>query len=352
MASDTAMAPSNAMAASASLETASLFRALTALCCIAALVAGASPAQARPAPKPATTNIIVSAGKKDMPSHVLARQLATALFEASNGTLDPHVVETPGSVQNVIGAVRTHGNYVFTATPSLIHQAQKGEKPFPHSPRYGELRALFPLPYTTVHWVVRQDSGIKGFADLPGHAFVAGSKGTYSEWITEAVLQEMGLADRAQLIDIEPSAASGALVDNKVSGMALAGAYPMPHLVDIAKATRIRLLAIAPDDAKRVLATEDGLVMQTIPKDTYPGVDTDTLTLAVPAGVYTTQAMSDATAYAITKIFWAQHFVLAKRNPVWTAINAGDVAAMGVKLHKGALRYYEEAGVAVPPSLK
>lgn len=347
MASDTAKAPSNAMTASASLS-----RALTVLCCVVAVAAGVPGANARPVPKPATTDITVSAGKKDMPSHLLARQFATALFEASNGTLDPHVVETPGSVQNVIGAVHTRGNYVFTATPSLIHQAQKGEKPFPHSARYGEIRALFPLPYTTVHWVVRQDSGIKGFADLPGHAFVAGSKGTYSEWITEAVLQELGLADRAQLIDIEPTAAVGALVDNKVAGMALAGAYPIAHLVDIAKATRIRLLAIAPEDARKVLATEDGLVAQTIPKDTYPGVDNDTLTLAVPAGVYTTEAMSDATAYAITKIFWAQHFVLAKRNPVWTAINAGDVAAMGVKLHKGALRYYEEAGVAVPASLK
>jgi TRAP transporter TAXI family solute receptor len=333
------------------------FRSIAVACAMAASLVGHPTAQARAVPRPAppapaVTDVTVSAGKKDMPSHVMARQFATALFEASNGTLDPHVVETPGSVQNIIGAVHAHPNYVFTATPSLIHQAQKGEKPFPHSPRYQEIRALFPLPYTTVHWVVRQDSGIKSFADLPGHAFVAGSKGTYSEWITEAVLQSLGLAQRAQLIDIEPDAAQGALVDNKVSGMALAGSYPMPRLVEIAKAAPLRLLGLSTDEAKKVLSTEDDLVTQTIPKDTYPGVDTDTTTLAVPAGVYTTEAMSDATAYAITKIFWAQHFVLAKRNPVWTAINAGDVAAMGVKLHKGALRYYEEAGVAVPQSLK
>lgn len=304
------------------------------------------------AAKDATTKITVSAGTKDMPSHLLARQFATALFEASNGTLDPHVIETAGSVQNVIGASKRHANYVFTATPSLIHQAQKGEKPFSRNLRYSGVRALFPLPYTTVHWVVRQDSGVKTLADLPGHTFVAGNKGTYSERITEGVLQVLGLAERVPLIDIDPAAASDALAENKVNGLALAGSYPMPRLLEIARTTPIRLLGLSADDLRKVLAADDGLAAQTIPRNTYAGVDVDTSTVAVPAGTYTTQQMSDATAYAITKTFWSQHFVLAKRNPVWTAINASDVAAMGVKLHKGALRYYEEAGVTVPASLK
>ncbi len=62
--------------------------------------------------------------------------------------------------------------------------------------------------------------------------------------------------------------------------------------------------------------------------------------------------MSNATAYAVTKAFWSQKDVLARRNPPWDAVTPDALAALGVKLHKGALRYYKEAGVNVPAALR
>jgi hypothetical protein len=94
------------------------------------------------------------------------------------------------------------------------------------------------------------------------------------------------------------------------------------------------------------------MVAATIPKNTYPGQDADIATIGLPAGAYTSTAMSSQMAYAITKAFWSQKAALARRNPPWNAVTPAALATLGVKLHKGALRYYREAGIKVPAALR
>ena len=43
---------------------------------------------------------------------------------------------------------------------------------------------------------------------------------------------------------------------------------------------------------------------------------------------------------------------MAVRNPAWQAMTGLAVATLGIKLHPGALRYYKEASIAVPASLR
>jgi len=104
--------------------------------------------------------------------------------------------------------------------------------------------------------------------------------------------------------------------------------------------------------AQSVQAAIDSTVAQTIPKGTYSGVSQEVTSVALPAGAYTTTRMSNATAYAVTKAFWSQKATLARRNPPWAAVTPDALAALGVKLHRGALRYYKEAGVSVPAALR
>jgi uncharacterized protein len=121
---------------------------------------------------------------------------------------------------------------------------------------------------------------------------------------------------------------------------------------ELARAMPIRMLSLSPDELAKVLAADDSTVAQIIPKGTYPGVGQEITSVALPAGAYTTTRMSNATAYAITKAFWSQRDSLARRNPSWDAITSDSLGSLGVKLHKGALRYYKEAGVTVPAALR
>lgn len=302
--------------------------------------------------KEATTSITVRAGKSDSANYLLARQFSEALALAGNGAFTLDVRESQGSVQNVIDAPKSSTNTVFTASHSVIRQARRGAKPFEKNPAYYDIRALFPIPFQTVHWVVRQDSGIQSIADLAGHSFVPGNKGSISERLTATVLQVIGIDKKVQLLDIDVAGAPAAVMSNKVSGLALAGSFPIPMVNEIAKATPIRLLGLGPTEITKILSADDSTVQQVVPKGTYPGVDSDVATIAVPAGAYTTRRMSQQTAYALTKAFWSQQPALASRNPAWRAATASTIPALGIKLHTGALRYYDEAGITVPASMR
>lgn len=323
-------------------------RRIFAAACAGALLLAAAPVHAASDP-PAIT---VRAGKADSTSHALAMQFAEAVASGANGALTLVVEESQGSVQNILDA-RGHGaNYVFTTPPNLIAQAKRGDRPFRRDARYGEIRALFPLPAQTMHWVVRADSGVERFADLAGKPFVPGGKGSFGERQTASALHVLGLEDQVQLIDIDGAGAKTALAQGQVIGVALAGAYPLAQVKDLAQAVPVRLLGLSRAELAKVLAADDSIVAFTIPKGIYPGIDQEVASVALPAGAYTTTRMSSATAYAVTKAFWSQKEALAQRNPPWDAVTPAALANLGVKLHKGALRYYKEAGIRVPAGLR
>ncbi len=317
---------------------------------VGVLVAGLPAPQTQA--KDATVAITVRAGKPDSPNYLLARQFSEALVLAGNGYFTLDVKESQGSVQNVIDAPKGVANTLFTASHSVIAQAHRGARPFEPNPAYNDIRSLFPIPFQTVHWLVRQDSGITALADLAGHSFIPGNKGSVSERLTGTILQILGIDRKIQLIDIDVASAPTAVMNNKVSGLAVAGFYPLPIVNEIGKATPIRLLGLTPPELAKMLGADDSIAQQVIPKGTYPSVDYDVSTIAVQAGVYTTRKMSADTAYALTKGFWSQLAPLKQRNPAWNATSPATIPALGIKLHPGALRYYDEAGISVPAGMR
>jgi uncharacterized protein len=312
--------------------------------CLAVLLPAALPARAADAPPPIT----IRAGKADSPNHALAVQFAEAVANGANGALTLVIEESQGSVQNVMDAPRRGANYVFTTAPSVIAQARRGDKPFRHNARYGDIRALFPIPPLTMHWVVRADSGIQHFADLAGKPFIPGGKGSFAERQTASLLHVLGLEETALLIDMDAAGAPAALANKQAAGMALSGPFPIAALIELGGKVPLRLLSLSEGDLAKVLAADDSLTAEVIPNGTYAWAAEDVTTVALPAGAYTTTRMSDATAYAITKAFWTQRQALVERNPAWGAVAPTALPMLGVALHRGALRYYREIGLKPP----
>lgn len=292
------------------------------------------------------------AGKSDSPYHALALELVAALSQPGSNAPAISVQESQGSVQNVIDAAQEPTPHLFTAPPNAISEARRGNKPYGKDPHYADVRSLFPIPLQTMHWVVRKDGDIKSFTDLSGHPFAPGPRGSFSERQTATVLKLLGLEDRAQLVDIDVNAAGPALASKQIAGFATAGSYPIPALATLAGTAPIELLSLTPSQVKQERASDGTTVATTIPKGTYPGIDTDTLTVALPAGIYTTRRLSNDDAYRITKAFWTNLAALAQNAPAWRAVQPAMLSLLGAKLHPGALKYYREAHITVPASLR
>jgi len=300
-------------------------------------------AAAAPAPP-----IALRAGKADGPYYALAKELVAALGRLASPAPTIALEESQGSVQNVIDAAGERARALFTAPPNVIAEARHGDKPYGKNPHYQDIRALFPIPFQTMHWVVRADSGVTSFAGLAGRPFIPGTRGSLGERQTAALLKLLGLESKVQLIDIDSSAAPSALKSKQVIGFAIAGPYPIPALRALAGEVPLQLLSLSSEQRSRALASDGTTVAMTIPHGTYPGVDDDVLTVALPAALYATTRLSASDAYRITKAFWTGRTALSASDPVWASVAPAQVSMLGAKLHAGALRYYREIGVKVP----
>jgi TRAP transporter TAXI family solute receptor len=284
--------------------------------------------------------------------YLMTVQLAEMLRTATDGRITATVEESQGSVQNVREAPRRPGPFVFTSPPSLVRDAGAGRAPFTDGAGYDQIRALWTMPPVTMHWVVRADAGITSFQDLVGKSFVAGGRGTFTERSTRELFRRLGLEGRVTAPEVELGAAINAMRNRQIDGFASGSSHPAANLQELAVGTPIRLLALDATLLAGLQEADPTVASVVIPANTYQGVTTDTTTVAIPVGAYGTRTLDDATAYELTRTFWSRRAEMARANPWWNAVAPEQVVALGVKLHPGAVRYYTEAGIAVPDALK
>ncbi|GAB5470011.1 MAG: TAXI family TRAP transporter solute-binding subunit [Rhodospirillales bacterium] len=288
----------------------------------------------------AETRVTYKSAKSTSSYFQMAVQLAEAIKAGTKGEIILTVEESQGSVQNVMEAAVRPGNYVFTTPPVLVRLAQGGKAMFEgkENPKFEEIRALFPIPSLTMHFVVRADSGIDDFADLEGKTLLLG-KGSFGAREGAKYLDLFGLTDKVDLADAELSNAGPALKNGQIDGFVTAGSFPAPNVIEAAAGTGVRVLSLS--DAQIAATKRTKLV---IPAGTYAGQEEAIVTTSLPVVAYTTTQMDEATAYEMTKTYWMEKAKMAESAPWWAGVNQGLMANITGKIHPGALKYYEEAG--------
>lgn len=296
----------------------------------------------------AETRVTYKSAKTTSSYYQMAVQIAEAMKKGSDGGIIVTVEESQGSVQNVKEAAKRPGNYVFTTPPVLVKLAQKGLAMFKGKtdPKFANIRALFPIPSLTMHFVLRSDSGVKSFADLADKTMLIG-KGSFGAREGAKYLKLFGLDGKVKLANVELNAAVNALKNKQIDGFVTAGSYPAPNVIEAAASTGVMLLSLNDEQVKKTKRTK--LV---IPGGTYAGVAGDTVTTSLPVVAHTTTAMDDDTAYALTKTYWAQKKAMGADHAWWNGVSAALLTNVYGKIHPGALRYYDEAGMTVPAAAR
>lgn len=300
------------------------------------------------APVGAETRVTFKSAKTTSSYYQMAVQFAEAIKAGTNGDVIVTVEESQGSVQNVKEAAKRDGNYVFTTPPVLVKLAQKGIAMFKDKgdPKFSDIRALFPIPSLTMHFVMRSDSGVTDFAGLEGKTVLIG-KGSFGAREGAKYLKLFGLEGKVTLANVELNAAVAALKNKQIDGFVTAGSYPAPNVIEAAASTGITVLSLSDEQIKTTKRTR--LV---IPAGTYAGVDSDIITTSLPVVAHTTTAMDDATAYILTKTYWAQKDTMGTNAAWWNGVSGAMLSNVYGKLHPGALKYYDEAGITVPDALR
>lgn len=300
------------------------------------------------APAVSETRVTYKSAKSASSYYQMAVQIAEAMQEASDGEISVTVEESQGSVQNVMETRARGADYVFTTPPVLVQLAQGGRAMFEGKgdPAFDDIRALFPIPSLTMHFVMSEESGAETFNDLKGKTILLG-KGSFGAREGEKYLGLFGVKDEVEVADVELSNAVPALKNGQIDGFVTAGSWPAPNVVEAAASTGVTVLSLSDEQIAETKRTK--LV---IPAGTYAGQDADIVTTSLPVVAYTTTKMDDDTAYSLTQTYWEQKGKMAEAAKWWAGVDEGLMGNITGKIHPGAVRYYDEAGMSLTDAQK
>ena len=301
------------------------------------------------APAQAETRVVYKSAKSGTSYYQMGVELANAIKAGSDGDIILTLEESQGSVQNVMEAAVRKGHYVFTSPPGLVKAAMAGQGAFEKRPAesFAGIRALFPIPSLTMHFVTRRDGdAVERMADLEGKRILLG-KGSFGATEGEKYFKLFGLDGKVKIASAELGNAADALKNGQIDGFVTAGSFPAPNLVQAAASNKVALVSLTDEQI-----AQTGRGRQIISAGTYAGVDEDVATTFLPVDAFASAGMDDDTAYQLTRMFWQQKQEMSEHAPWWRAVEPGMLMDSGIKLHPGAIRYYDEAGVSVPDALR
>ena len=289
----------------------------------------------------AETRITYKSAKSTSSYYQMGVELSEAVKNGTNSKITVTLEESQGSVQNVMEVKGRTNNYVFTTPPVLVKLARGGKAMFKEKshPRFDEIRALFPIPSLTMHFVMSNKSGVNNFSGMEGKTILLG-KGSFGAREGAKYLKLFGLEGKVTLAEVELSNAVPALKNGQIDGFVTAGSYPAPNVIEAAASAGVTVLSLNDEQVKATKRTR--LV---IPAGTYAGQSSDIQTTSLPVVAFTTTDMSEDVAYSLTKAYWENKKALGAAAKWWDGVSPDMLVNVLTEIHPGAKRYYKEVGV-------
>lgn len=230
------------------------------------------------------------------------------------------------------------------------------------------LRLLFWFPYGAYHVISRESDGLSSLDEIRGKSVFLGPLGggafnTAKRWIEATTGLVAG--EDYRVVHASWSGAVQAFKEGRFEIYVNGGIPPFPAVEELAANERLRILGLSRSESRQMLQNNDtferlfqeaGRRIEVIRAGAYgAGVTNsdDVFTIGTTVGVLARADLSDEAVYQMTKAFWERLDALQRIDPFMKGVTR-EIAfsAKTVKLHPGALRYYREAGWAVPSSIQ
>ncbi|WP_029030915.1 TAXI family TRAP transporter solute-binding subunit [Salinarimonas rosea] len=250
-----------------------------------------------------------------------------------------------GGIANVKGIATGRADVAFANSVSTV-DAIEGRGAFEErAENVCNVATLYPQYFQIV---TLASAGIDSVADLSGKALATQPRGNTAEDITRQLLDAAGLSydDMSQMHFVSYSDGVSLMKDNNAAAMTLGTTVPASAIMDLASGSDIRMLSL--DDAlmDEMQSRNPGYQKLTIPAGSYPGQDEDVQAIGYATHVVArcdldADVVHGMLAGMVENIGDLQAIAGAMRG-VTPEQMAQDV---GVPMHEGAKRYYEEQGV-------
>ena len=253
---------------------------------------------------------------------------------------------TQGAVQNVILLEKRQTMLAFiNVGPAL--QGWNGSN-WAKGTHYRAMRVMFPLYDTAFQFVAHKRVAGKSLDNFAGLRIGGGPRGGTSGAYVEHIFKVLGIPALVQHDAWDNLGQQ--LAERELDGAAAAIGAPFPALVRLDAQRIIDFIAPSSEQIASVRKPMPEITPSTIAAGTYRSLIQDYPTIGLYNFAAAHKDLSDDLVYRIVKTVFENHAELVKAHPVAKETIPENIARNTLfPLHPGALRYYREKGVAIPP---
>ncbi|SMF07203.1 hypothetical protein SAMN06265365_102273 [Tistlia consotensis] len=264
------------------------------------------------------------------------------------------VQSTEGSVYNV-RAVSEGRLESALSQADVAFWAYHGAGPFADKPPLANLRAIANLYPESVQLVAAADAKVRNVADLKGKRVSIDSEGSGTQIDAKLILQAWGLSPKD--LDARMIGANEAVEQMRrgtLDAFFYVAGTPTAAIEALARDMTITLVPIEGPPVEKLLKDYPFFARAFVGAGLYRGVAA-TATLSVGAQWICSAEIDAQLIYEVTASLWhenTRHLLDAGHQKGRLIQFATALDGLGVPLHPGALRYYEDHGKAIPETLQ
>ena len=256
------------------------------------------------------------------------------------------VTATPGAgIANVRGVDEGKAQIGFGNSSTSV-DGLEGRAPYPKkTTKVCQLANLYPQYFQVV---ALADAKVNSFADLKGKSVVTQSKGNTGELLTEVILKLNGMNYQSlSRINYQASYtdAVSMMKDGHAQVFTLGTTVPASSVMDLASARDIKMVPVDDKTMSELRKANPGYLKLTVKAGTYPKQDRDVDMIGYSAHLVVACDLPDAMVYTMAKTVAANVESMSSVNKAMVGLTPKMMAAdIGVPFHKGAIKFYKEAG--------
>ncbi|MFC1617143.1 TAXI family TRAP transporter solute-binding subunit [Candidatus Margulisiibacteriota bacterium] len=259
------------------------------------------------------------------------------------------VESTNGSVYNINAIM--HGDLALGIVQAdRQFQAYNGLAEWKMIGPQKKLRSILSIYPEAVTLVCTQQSGIKSVKDLIGTKVNLGNWGSGHLQNSKDILKAFDITvDSFQAAYVKAKSAPDLLKNNKIDAFFYTIGHPNNNIKEATKGkVKMRIIDISGPKITKLLAEHAYYSKARIPINYYPKVvnKKDVKTIGVKATFVTSTDVNNRIIYMITKEIFENLNEFKKLHQAYDNLSKQDMLkGLSAPIHKGALKYYKEAGL-------
>ena len=256
------------------------------------------------------------------------------------------IQQTPGAgIANVRGIDEGKAQIGF-ANSSTTVDGIAGRAPYPKKvTKVCQIANLYPQYFQVA---ALADAKVNSYADLKGKTLVTQPKGNTAEVLTDTILKLNGLSYQSLAkanFQASYTDAVSMMKDGHVQVMTRGTTAPASAVMDLASARDMKLVPVDEKTMAALQKENPGYQKLVIKAGTYPKQDKDVPVIGYSTHIVVSCDLPEDTVYRMTKAMAQNVDAMAAVVKPIAGLTPKDMAAdIGVPLHKGAAKFYREAG--------